>query len=243
MKLEIFKNYDELSRNAAKLILETVASKPNAVLCLATGDSPLLTYQYVVSESKLEGIDFSQARFVGLDEWVGIAPTNPGSCKFYLNKNLFEPLHVHSSHIHLFDGLSNALDDECRKMDDAIKNLGGIDLMIVGVGVNGHIGFNEPGVNPGLYAHIIELEEITRIVGQKYFGEATQLSKGITLGLQHFLEARTAVVVANGEKKAAIIKKAIESPVSNSIPATSIRNHHNGLVYIDREAASQLVKN
>ncbi len=240
MKLEILKTYDELSRKIANLILDTVASNPQAVLCLATGDSPLLSYQYIIKGSKERNINFSQVQFVALDEWVGIPPTNPGSCKFYLNKNLFEPLQIPSGHIHLFDGMSSALEAECKKMDQVIKKLGGIDLMVVGVGINGHIGFNEPGVDLTLYAHVIELEEITRIVGQKYFGEATRLTKGITLGLQHFMEARTAVLVANGEKKADIIKKTIESPSSNSIPATIIRKHGNGLVFIERGAASQL---
>ncbi len=241
MKIETFSSYDELSRHASKIILDAVNAKPNSVLCLATGDSPLLTYQYLVKGAKARHMDFSKVQFVGLDEWVGISPTNPGSCKHYLNKNLFEPLQIPADHIHLFDGMSNALDAECAKMDKAVKNIGGIDLMIVGVGLNGHIGFNEPGVNTSLYAHVIELEEITRTVGQKYFGEATRLTKGITLGLQHFMEARTAIVVANGEKKAAIIKKAIESPVSSSIPVTIVRKHSNGFVFIDKEAASQLV--
>ncbi len=240
MKLEIFNNYEALSQKTAQIVIDTVTENPKSVLCLATGDSPLLTYQFVVKSMHEKQVDFSQVQFVGLDEWVGIPPTNPGSCKYYLNKHLFKPMDISPSHVHLFDGLSQRLDKECEKMDALLQRLGGIDLMVAGIGVNGHVGFNEPGVSSNLYAHVIELEEVTRTVGQKYFGEETRLAKGITLGLQYFMEARIALLVANGQKKAAIIKKILEGPISEKVPASLVRRHKNSLIFIDKDASTEL---
>ena len=112
--------------------------------------------------------------------------------------------------------------------------------MLVGVGMNGHIGFNEPGVSDDLLSHVINLDETTKSVGQKYFGEKTALTKGITLGLKHFMNARTALMLANGAKKATVIKRTIEDPISTQLPSTLIRKHPNGVLYLDKEAAALL---
>jgi len=238
MKLSVLSNYDSMSSSAAEEIIGLVTQKPDAVLCLATGDSPLGTYQHVVKMAQRLKTDFSQVRVIGLDEWVGIPPINPGSCHHYLQNNFIQPLAI--NHVYLFNGMNADLAFECLQMDQTIKQMGGIDLMIVGIGMNGHIGFNEPGVPTNLYAHVIELEEITRVVGQKYFQGETRLTKGITQGFQHFFESRRVLLLASGKKKASIIRRALEEPVSNQLPATLIRQHSHGMVFIDEEAGSEL---
>lgn len=240
MQLQIFKNYTELSGRVADLIIQQVKERPRSVLCLAAGDTPKLTYAEVVKKAAAQQIDFSQCHFIGLDEWVGIPSANAGSCLYFLHHHLFSPLKIALSHINVFDALSNDLAGECRKMDNAIREKGGIDLVLVGIGMNGHIGFNEPGVAFDLYSHVIALDENTQAVGQKYFSSKTVLSKGITLGLKHFSDARTAILIANGNKKAAVIQKAVQGPVSNQLPASIIQQHKNGWVMIDEEAASLL---
>ncbi len=242
MKLNIFPSHQDQSTFVAEQIINAVREKPTAVFCLASGETPRLTYSIVVSLAKKQHVDFSHVRFVGLDEWVGISPTNSGSCYCFLNETIFKPLGINENQIHFFDGLSQELSHECKKMNEIIAESGGIDLMLVGIGLNGHIGFNEPGVPSNLYAHVIELDSITQQVGQKYFTTATPLTKGITLGLSHFLEAKLAIVMANGNKKASIIKSSLELEVSNQIPASLIRNHKNGMVALDEEAASQLAR-
>lgn len=242
MQVEIFKDHISLSMETAGRIIQLVKNKPGAVLCLAAGDTPRLAYSLLAEKAFATQIDFSACTFIGLDEWIGIPPSNQGSCHYFLQTNLFLPLGIHSSQINLFDALSRDLPAECRKMDDTVRKKGGIDLMLVGVGMNGHIGFNEPGVAVNLYAHVISLDETTQRVGQKYFTESTTLQKGITLGLQHLLDSRNTILIASGTKKAEIIRKALEGPVTTQVPASVMRKHESGLVMLDRDAASQLQK-
>jgi len=243
MELKIFKDYDELSFAACEEIIRIIKTKTDAILCLATGQSPILTYQLLVEKIIAEKIDISNITFIGLDEWVGIPPEMEGSCQHFLQTRLFKPLKVSASQVYLFDALANDTDKECKRMNKIIKEKGGIDFMLVGVGMNGHIGFNEPGVAINNYAHVIELDETTKAVGQKkYFDKPVTISKGITLGLQDFLDARFAIMIANGAKKADIIKKTMEEPINTNIPATLMRMHKNSLLMVDEEAASLLDK-
>ena len=153
---------------------------------------------------------------------------------------VFGPLHIAEDRIHLFNALSTDPTAECEKMDRFIAAKGGIDLMVVGIGRNGHIGFNEPGVPFEKYSHVVDLDEVTRSVGQKYFSQKTELSQGITLGLQYLLESKKAILIANGEKKAEVIRRALEEEISTAMPASAIRKHNNAFVILDKEAASSL---
>lgn len=240
MQLEIFKDYNTLSVHAAKEIVNLVRNRPDAVLCLASGDTPRQTYTLIAEGAKSKQVDFSRCTFVGLDEWVGISPDNEGSCHYFLYTHLFKPLGIETSRIHLFNGLSEDIGNECKKMDAIIRKKGGIDLIVVGVGMNGHVGFNEPGVPPNLYSHVVDLDATTQSVGQKYFKQSTELLHGITLGLQHFLESRKAIMMASGRKKAEVMRNALEGPVSHDMPASIIRNHNQGMVFLDEEAAAFL---
>jgi glucosamine-6-phosphate isomerase len=240
MQLNIYKDYETLSSNAADEVIGLLKAKPTAVLCLAAGDTPRLTYLLLAQKAKQQNVDFSRCTFVGLDEWVGIPPQNEGSCHFFLRHQLFNPLQISSSQAHLFDALAGNLSKECEKMDNVIREIGGIDLMLVGVGMNGHIGFNEPGVSFDKYSHVIDLDETTQSVGQKYFKQSTALKKGITLGLNHLKQARRVLLIANGIKKAQVIRKAIEEEMNVNMPASIIQSHEQGIVMIDEEAGSLL---
>ncbi len=236
MQVHVYPDYEALSHRAADEIIRQLQQNPEAVLCLAAGDTPRLSYDTLVARAAQEGFDFSQCTFVGLDEWVGIPPDNAGSCSWFLHLHLFKPLAISPSQIYLFDALSSDLEAECRKMNDIIREKGGIDLMLVGIGMNGHIGFNEPGTPADSYAHVIDLDATTRSVGQKYFNQQTSLSKGITLGLKHLLEARHAILIASGHRKADIIRQALEGPVTSDIPATILRTHPNCDLMVDEAA-------
>jgi glucosamine-6-phosphate isomerase len=240
MQLKIYKDHHSLSDAAASEIIDLIKNKPAAVLCLASGDTPRLTCQLLVQKLKKEQTDLSQFTFIGLDEWVAVPPSNEGSCHYFFKHELFEPLKLSPAQTHLFDAMSGNLEEECRKMDAVIREKGGIDLMIVGIGMNGHIGFNEPGVSFDKYAHVTDLDNTTLTVGQKYFKTAVALQKGITLGLQHLLDARKAILMANGSKKAGVIKKTMEGEVTNAFPASIMQKHANGVVMVDEEAASLL---
>ena len=240
MYLTIYKNYESLSQQAASEILACVKQKPNAVLCLAAGDTPNLAYSTLTKIAERDGIDFSHCTFIGLDEWIGIPPGNEGSCHYFLRRHLFEPLRISNDKIHLFDALSADPQEECKKMDRIIIEKGGIDLMLVGIGMNGHIGFNEPGAATNGFSHVVALDDATKSVGQKYFRERTLLSSGITLGLGHMLAALKVILIANGIKKAEIIKRTLEGAVTPSVPASVIRNHENAHVMLDEEAGALL---
>lgn len=242
MTLKIYKDHHQLSDTAAEEIIELVKQKPDAVICLASGETPRLTCRLLIKKVKEQQVDLSQCTFIGLDEWAGIPPSNEGSCHYFFQHELFEPLQFRSEQIHLFDALSANLEDECLKMDSAIFERGVIDLMIVGIGMNGHIGFNEPGVSFNNYSHVINLDETTVTVGQKYFKGGAVLKQGITLGLKHLQDAKKVLLLANGIKKAEVIKKAVEGVVTNSFPASIMQTHANGWVMADEEAASLLDK-
>jgi glucosamine-6-phosphate isomerase len=240
MAVKIFQDYHALSREAAHEILSHVRNKPASVLCLAAGDTPKFCYNLLSEIARNEGVDFSQCTFVALDEWIGIPPENEGSCAHFLHTNLFRPLGVSPHQIHLFDALTNDLQHECERMDEIIRKHNGIDLMMVGIGMNGHIGFNEPGAAEHKYTHVVDLDETTRSVGQKYFRESTSLTRGITLGFRHLLESRRVILMASGKKKAAIIRKALQENITTEVPASIIRKHTHSLTMLDKDAATAL---
>jgi glucosamine-6-phosphate isomerase len=243
MKIQVYQTYEALSQKAAEIMLNTIQSKPNAVICLASGHSPKRACELFAELVNQKKTDVSNVHFVGLDEWVGVSADDPGSCQFFFRKNIIQPLSISESNCHLFDVSSKDLNNECTKMDRTIAGLGGIDLMVVGIGMNGHIGFNEPGVSFDLKSHVIELDALTQEVGQKYFSEKKILKQGITLGLSYMMESRQALLVANGIKKADIVSKALSEPVSNRVPASILQNHSNSLILLDEEAASSLSGN
>ena len=240
MHTEIFDNPVLLAQATAARILVLVKNKPNAVLCMASGETPKLTNQYIVEGAKEQGIDFSAVQFVSLDEWVGVPKSNSGSCYYFLNETIFEPLAVKEGHIHFFNGTAASLSAECERINQAIEKLNGIDLVLVGIGMNGHIGFNEPGTSPDLSAHVVELDPITLQVGQKYFSESTPIQKGISLGIAQIMQARAAILLASGAKKAGIIKKTLEEDITVTVPASFLRQHGQAIVLLDKDAASLL---
>ena len=240
MEVKIFDNYNAMSSATADIIIDCVKNKPNALLCFATGNTPVLTYKLLAEKVKQQQIDLSKCFCIGLDEWLGVPPQVKGSCHYDLNEHVFRPLGIAESQIHLFDGLSTDIASECRKMNELVCEHRGVDFLLAGIGVNGHIGFNEPGVDPLLEAHDQLLHPTTLASGQNYFKEITKLEKGITLGLSQAMNAKKFLVVANGKSKADIIKKTVEGEVTNEVPASYIQQCENGIVIIDREAASSL---
>lgn len=235
-----FKNYQELSTFAADKIVQLVKFKPAAVLCLAGGDTPALTYDMVVEMATAESVSFAAVTLIGLDEWVGIERTMPGSCYHFLQHKIFDPLQISQHQIHFFNPMAHDLQKECNRINTSVQNAGGIDLALVGIGLNGHIGFNEPGVDSSLNAHVVELDKVTTTTGQKYFTTSTPLALGITLGIAQLLSAGEVLLMASGTKKANIVRQALQEPVSNVVPASLIASHPATLVLLDEEAAAEL---
>ena len=240
MQLKIYPDYETLSSAAADKIIECIKNKPDAVLCFATGDSPRRAYQLLPEKIKATEVDFEKCFIIGLDEWLGIPPATSGTCHHFLHKYLIDPLKLDPSRIHLFDALAKNPGEECEKMNGVIEKLGGIDFMLVGVGMNGHIGFNEPGTPLETTAHVAMLDNTTRTVGKKYFETEVPITKGITLGMKQVLESRALLMLANGKKKAPVIRQALEKEIDINFPASFIRSHKKGIMMLDTEAASEL---
>lgn len=242
MQTKIFQDYEAMSDAAAGLIIDLVKEIPEVLLCFATGKTPVGTYRLLVQKAKEQQVDFSKCSFIGLDEWVGVPGDKSGSCEYILYEQLFHPLGIEEVQIHLFDGMAEDIAAECSKMNAYIEATGGIDCMLAGIGLNGHIGFNEPGVTINLGAHEQDLHESTLASGQLYFNEPTEIKKGITLGMAQVLAARTLLLLANGNSKASIIQQAVEGTVTNMVPASFIQQHKNAALILDKNAASLLSK-
>jgi galactosamine-6-phosphate isomerase len=184
-----FPDYESMSAYTADIIADEIRVNPFLVLCMASGHTPARTCELLVAKILVEGIECSSITFIGLDEWAGLPGSNEGSCRYFFEHKIFRPLRLDSHQCHLFDALSGDLENELKKMDSVIQYRG-IDLMVVGIGMNGHIGFNEPGTSFSCLCHVADLDEVTTVVGQKYFTQNTPLSKGITVGLRHLMNAK-----------------------------------------------------
>lgn len=229
-----------MSSATAELVVKQIQQKPDSVLCFPSGDTPTGLLKLLVEYSRQGKVDFSKCEFVGLDEWVGMDKSDKGSCQHYMYEQFFIPSKISPSKITFFNAKAKDLKTECKQVDQFIFDHGGLDLVIVGVGLNGHIGLNEPGASFDSYCHFINLEDTTKNVAQKYFTGSTVLSQGITLGIKHMLEAKTAVVIASAEKKSAIIQKIVECPITEQVPGSILQRHSNCFFMLDKGAASKL---
>ncbi|RAJ97630.1 galactosamine-6-phosphate isomerase [Larkinella arboricola] len=240
MNFQIFPDYETLSRHTAQRIADLLNRKPDALICAASGDTPVGTYRALVQLVKEGQTRIDRCTFVGLDEWVGLGPESEGSCSNYLQRELFGPLNIGPEQYRMFDAKAADLEAECELMNQFVDERGGFDLILVGVGLNGHIALNEPGTPFTLKAHVSELAETTITVGQKYFNEPTPLTLGLTTGLQQLMDAREAILIASGSKKAPVIKTALKGPVTEEFPASIMQTHPNGFVWVDQAAAGDL---
>ncbi|EUJ47513.1 glucosamine-6-phosphate deaminase [Paenilisteria rocourtiae] len=236
LNLTVLADYEMMSDAATDLVIGTLKKAPEGLYCFAGGDTPVGTLRRLVAAHKNGEIDLQKAYFVELDEWVGLDGADKGSCLNYLETELFGPAEIDAAHYHYFQAKSVDLEGECQAANEFIEMHGGLELILLGVGVNGHLGFNEPGVSFENYAHLIDLDSTTQDVGQKYFTKEVDRTKGITLGIKHILEAKTAILVANGEKKQAAITHLLEEKVTDNWPVTILRKHENAHIFIDENA-------
>ena len=237
METRIFDNYKELSVGTAEIIAELLLEKPNALLCFPAGDTSKGTFEHLIRLYKAGIISFKRCKIVGLDEWLNLGSKFNENCFSFLTKHLFDHIDYSDENLCFFDGESADPEQECLKTDDFIKRNGPIDLMLLGLGMNGHLGLNEPGALLNSYSHVVKLDEITTMVGQKYFKGEVQLTKGITLGLKSIMETKRVLLQVNGARKTKIINRLIACDISPDIPASILKTHPNSFLLIDKEAA------
>lgn len=238
MKVVIKENPQVVAETVSKKIIELVNEKPSSLVCIAGGDTPLLTIEALVKANLAGEVDFSQTQFVGLDEWVGLGRETKGSCIRTLDDAFFDRLKdVTTEQICFFDGKRADLEAECTRVDTFINERGGIDFILLGIGLNGHIGFNEPFVPVDVNCHVVKLDDVTKRVMSKYFETSLPLTHGISLGMKQILTAKEIYLVATGEKKAAIVQQVVETKPTVAIPATLVKQTTSVLV-VDKLAAS-----
>jgi glucosamine-6-phosphate isomerase len=240
MKVIVCSSYADMSLQAAEDLIGCMGSRKNPLLCAASGDSPSGLYKNLVAKLGRKELKISDWSFLGLDEWVGLNGSDEGSCRYHLNRELFFPLHVPEDDLFFFDGRKKDLNLECRQAESFILRHGGIDATILGLGLNGHVGMNEPGTPVSSRTHVTALDPITTQTGQKYFTEARSLSEGITLGLGTILDSRNIFLLVSGTKKASIVKTVLEGDISEKVPASLLRRHPGLRIYLDNEAAGLL---
>lgn len=240
MKIFTGDTYETMSRQAVEDIITLTESLKNPVICTASGDTPKGLYKGLVNEVHQKKIDVCGWYFVSLDEWIGLNGDDEGSCRFHLDNQLFNPLGVAKDHIGFFDGREKNPDKECENVENFIKEHEGLTVAILGLGMNGHVGMNEPGTSAALRSHVTELASQTQEIGQKYFKKEQRLSKGITLGLATLMEALDIILLVSGPQKAKIVKQVLEGEISEQLPASLLRRHPGLRIYLDKEAAALL---
>ncbi len=239
-KISTYPDYKTMSAAAAERVVDLMNHKPAAVICFPSGSSPKGVFDALVAANQNGRVDFTRCVFIGLDEWIGLGAGDDGSCRDLLDRDFLKPIGLREDQIVFFDGKAFDPQAECDRVNKIVEGLGGLDLIILGVGMNGHLALNEPGTSWDTYAHISDLDPITVEVGQKYFSQPTPLTRGITVGIRHILEARAAILLASGAAKAPVIQRALAFPVSRDFPATVLQNHLNAEFILDADAAGAI---
>lgn len=241
MKIIRAKDYNDMSRKAANIISAQVIMKPNCVLGLATGSTPIGTYAQLVEWYKKGDLDFSEVTTVNLDEYKGLTKDNEQSYYYFMNDNLFSKVNIKLERTFLPDGMEPDSDKACADYNRIIASVGGVDLQLLGLGHNGHIGFNEPGMAFEAETHCVDLTESTMKANQRFFASMEEVPKqAYTMGIKTIMQAKKILVVISGEDKAAIVKEAFFGPITPKVQA-SVLQLHNDVTIVADEAALSLV--
>lgn len=234
----IIGNEEEIAKKAAQQYVELLKRKPNAVLGGATGSTPIGLYKELAKLNKEGKISFKDVKTFNLDEYVGLDGSHDQSYRYFMNHNLFDHIDIDKANTHVPDGVNL---ESAKAYDAAIEDAGGIDLQILGIGVDGHIGFDEPGTALDSITHVVDLEENTREVNSRFFNSIDEVpTQAVSMGIKSIMNARSVILMAIGESKAEIVKKMIEGPVDIMVPASILQLHPDVTVYLDEKAASML---
>jgi len=233
MKTEVRGTIEEAALAAAEAIIAHIHATPNALLCLAGGDTPLPVYRALIAAHKAGRVDLHSVRYVALDEWVGLGYEDMGSCKQMMFDNFYLPAEIPADHVTFFDGRAADINAEAIRVANSIDACGGISLTLLGIGMNGHIGFNEPNRKSEATVAVYDLDETTVNVGRKYFGGSTAPGKGITVTITALSRADTVIYIATGAHKHDICKRILSSEPTPAIPATMMKGHQNITLYAD----------
>lgn len=237
MNIIISKDYDEMSKIAADMLVDLVNSKPNCVLGFATGSTPIGMYKKLIEYNKEKIIDFSNVTTFNLDEYLGLSGSHPQSYRYFMDNNLFNHININKDKTHVPNGICTDFNKEGDKYDKKILKSGGIDLQILGIGNNGHIGFNEPSDQLIMGTHVSNLSENTIKANSRFFNSIDEVpTQAITMGLGSIMKAKRIILLANGDSKANIVEKIVNNKIDTQIPASLLQVHPNITIIVDRAA-------
>ena len=220
-------NYEQLSEKAAQIIADVVISKPDCVLGLATGSSPIGTYKKLIEWNKEGKVDFSKAMSINLDEYEGLDGEHDQSYRYFMNNNLFNFINIDKEKTYVPNGKAEDIDAECKAYDERIAKVGGIDIQLLGIGLDGHIGFNEPDEFFTKETHKVKLDESTIVANARFFESIDDVPKtAITMGMGGIMSAKKVLLIANGQNKKDIIEKAFFGPITPKVPASIVQLHN-----------------
>ncbi len=243
MRIISAKDYESMSLQAANLIAAQIALKPDCVLGLATGGSPVGTYKELIAKYERGELDFSRVKSVNLDEYVGLDLSSDQSYVYFMRDNLFDHVNIDLSNTNVPCGVAADPDAEARRYDEVIRNYGGIDLQLLGMGPNGHIGFNEPDDHFPMGTHKVELTDATIQANKRFFEKEEDVPRyAYTMGVGSIMAAKRIVMVVSGKGKAEIVKKAFAGPFCPEVPASILQLHDDFVLVADEEALSELTK-
>lgn len=241
MKIYVVKDYDEASRGAARIIADQIKEKRDSVLGLATGSSPLGIYEILVEKCGKGEISFKDISTVNLDEYRGLNAIDKNSYHYYMSENLFSKVDINPSNIYLPDGMALDVEQECKRYEETIESVGGIDLQLLGLGENGHIGFNEPGTPFTEKTHVVDLTESTIQANSRLFEKIEDVPKqALSMGIQTIMNAKKILLIATGEKKADALAKVVNGKVTEEVPGSVLQKHPDVTIICDEAAAAKL---
>jgi glucosamine-6-phosphate deaminase len=244
MLVIVKENYDAMGKESARFVADRLRKKPNLVLGLATGSTPIALYKELVRLHRDEGLDFSKVTTFNLDEYVGLPPSHDQSYHYFMKENLFKSISINERYTHVPQGMAKDIDAFCDWYEHRIQECGGIDLQVLGIGANGHIAFNEPGSSLGSRTRIKTLTGTTRIDNARFFKNSEEVPQyAVTMGVGTIMDAKELILLASGESKAPAVKAAVEGPITAMCPASIIQMHQRAYVFIDKQAAVGLTGN
>lgn len=241
MNFKVFDTYDEVSVYTAELLAEVVRAKVDAVLGLATGSSPVGMYKELIKLHEEGKLDFANAKSINLDEYVGLDGSHDQSYRYFMNTNFFDHINMEKKNTFVPDGTAEDLTKGAKKYDELIESMGGIDVQVLGIGPNGHIGFNEPAEELKMNTHVADLTEGTIKANARFFDSEKDVpTKAVTMGVGPIMKAKKIILIASGANKAWAVKCLTDDVISTKIPATLLKLHPDVTVVLDKEAASML---
>ena len=241
MRIYKAKDYEEMSRKAAGIVSAQIIMKPDCVLGLATGSTPVGLYKQLIEWYRNGDLDFSGVRTVNLDEYKGISRENDQSYYYFMHQNLFDHVNIPAGNTHLPDGMEPDSEKECRRYEELIQSMGSVDLQLLGIGHTGHIGFNEPADAFDKLVHCVNLTQSTIEANKRFFASAEEVPRqAYTMGIQTIMRSKKILIIANGEGKADIVRDAFFGPITPMVPASVLQLHNDVTLVADEAALSKI---